>query len=153
MIVFILTPEKVLASYNFSQPVYRLIGSIKSSLGKQFKKKSNLSLFTIGLLNGYLPCGMVYVALFGAIAMDSQINRALYMVMFGLGTVPLLTFVAYIPQFISHSARMFFQKSIVFIGVFIGMLFIVRGIGVGIPYVSPSINNLLITASPDCIVP
>jgi sulfite exporter TauE/SafE len=71
MIITILTPESVLAKYNFSKPVFRLIAKIKTSLGKQFRNKSYQSLFTIGLLNGFLPCGMVYVALFGAIAMQS----------------------------------------------------------------------------------
>jgi sulfite exporter TauE/SafE len=55
MIITIVTPERVLANYNFSKPVYRLISKIKSSLGKQFKNKSYKSLFTLGLLNGFLP--------------------------------------------------------------------------------------------------
>lgn len=153
MIVFVMVPERILMRYNFSKPVYKAIATIKSGLGKQFKKKTFLSLFTIGLLNGYLPCGMVYVALFGAIAMSTQIESVLYMILFGLGTVPFLTFVAYVDQIIPTSARNFIQKFIPIIGVCIGMLFILRGLGVGIPYLSPSLNNLLITDTPACVVP
>ena len=95
MIITIVTPERVLANYNFSKPIYRLISKIKSSLGKQFKNKSYQSLFTIGLLNGFLPCGMVYVALFGAIAMQSVPFGVLYMLLFGIGTIPMMSSVIF----------------------------------------------------------
>jgi sulfite exporter TauE/SafE len=58
-----------------------LISKIKTTLGSQFRNKSYKSLFTIGLLNGFLPCGMVYVALFGA-AMQNAGFGVLYMVLF-----------------------------------------------------------------------
>jgi len=91
MIVVILIPEKVFAKYNFSKPVFKLISKIKTTLGSQFKNNSYKSLFTIGLLNGFLPCGMVYVALFGAIAMQNEFYGVLYMILFGLGTVPVMS--------------------------------------------------------------
>jgi sulfite exporter TauE/SafE len=153
MIVFILVPERVLAQYNFSKPIYRVISRIKSILGQQFKKKSYRSLFTIGLLNGYLPCGMVYVALFGATAMQTQWMGMLYMMLFGVGTIPLLVAVAYVNQILTPSTRMRFQKMIPYVAILIGMLFILRGLGLGIPYISPSNVNLLITDSPDCVTP
>ena len=81
MIVVAVVPEKVFAKYNFSKPVYSSIIKIKSSLGQHFKNKSYKSLFTIGLLNGFLPCGMVYVAIFGAIAMQSVSLGILYMIL------------------------------------------------------------------------
>ena len=101
MIVVILIPEKVFAKYNFSKPVFKLISKIKMTLGSQFKNKSYKSLFTIGLLNGFLPCGMVYVALFGAIAMQNEFYGVLYMILFGLGTVPMMSSVVYINSFLS----------------------------------------------------
>ena len=70
MILIAIIPEKKLAQYNFSKPIYKLISTVKTQLGLQFKNKSYKSLFLIGLFNGYLPCGMVYVALFGAMAMN-----------------------------------------------------------------------------------
>ncbi|HQK41213.1 MAG TPA: sulfite exporter TauE/SafE family protein, partial [Flavobacterium alvei] len=83
MIAIVLIPEKVFAEYNFSKPVFKLISKIKNSLGSHFKNKSYKSLFTIGLLNGFLPCGMVYVALFGAIAMQNELYGVSYMILFG----------------------------------------------------------------------
>lgn len=150
MIVVILIPERVVARYNFSKPVFRFISKIKTSLGKQFKNKSYKSLFTIGLLNGFLPCGMVYVALFGAIAMQSESFGVLYMILFGLGTVPMMSSVVYLNSFLTIPIRNKIQKVIPFVAIIIGILFIFRGLGLGIPYISPSDMSLFVQATPNC---
>lgn len=150
MIVAIVIPEKTFAQYNFSKPVFRLISKVKQALGNQFKKKSYQSLFTIGLLNGFLPCGMVYVALFGAIAMQSIGLGIFYMVLFGLGTVPLMSTVVYINSFLTVPIRNKIQKAIPYVVVLIGVLFILRGLGLGIPYVSPATMSLFVQANPNC---
>lgn len=150
MICIVLIPEKVFAKYNFSKPVFKLISKIKTTLGSQFKNKSYKSLFTIGLLNGFLPCGMVYVALFGAIAMQSPTLGVLYMVLFGLGTVPMMSSVVYLNSFLSVSIRNKIQKVIPYVAICIGILFILRGLGLGIPYVSPSNLSLFVQEHPNC---
>lgn len=150
MILVILIPEKIFAKYNFSKPVFRLISKIKTTLGSQFKNKSYKSLFTIGLLNGFLPCGMVYVALFGAIAMQNEVFGVFYMILFGLGTVPMMSSVVYLNSFLTIRVRNNIQKAIPYIGVIIGMLFILRGLGLGIPYVSPSNMSLFVQPTPNC---
>ncbi len=150
MIVVILIPERVVARYNFSKPVFIFISKIKTSLGKQFKNKSYKSLFTIGLLNGFLPCGMVYVALFGAIAMQSESFGVLYMILFGLGTVPMMSSVVYLNSFLTIPIRNKIQKVIPFVAIIIGILFIFRGLGLGIPYISPSDMSLFVQPTPNC---
>jgi len=150
MIIVVLIPEKIFVQYNFSKPVYKVISNIKSSLGNQFKKKTYKSLFTIGLLNGFLPCGMVYVALFGAIAMQSAGFGVLYMVLFGLGTMPLMTIVVYVNSLIKLPFRNKIQKAIPYVAVIIGVLFILRGLGLGIPYISPSNMSLFVQGTPNC---
>jgi len=150
MIAIILIPEKVFAKYNFSKPVFKLISKIKTTLGSQFKNKSYRSLFTIGVLNGFLPCGMVYVALFGAIAMQNEILGVVYMILFGLGTVPMMSSVVYLNTFLTIPVRNKIQKIIPFIAVIIGILFIFRGLGLGIPYVSPSDLSLFVQSTPNC---
>ncbi|MEZ7498797.1 sulfite exporter TauE/SafE family protein [Flavobacterium sp. Arc3] len=150
MIAVILIPEKTFAKYNFSKPVFVLISKIKSTLGSQFRNKSYKSLFTIGLLNGFLPCGMVYVALFGAIAMQNAGFGVLYMVLFGLGTVPIMSSVIYINSYLTIPIRNKIQKVIPYVAVLIGVLFILRGLGLGIPYVSPSNMSLFVQENPQC---
>lgn len=150
MIVVIVTPEKVFAQYNFSKPVFRWISRVKQTLGSYFKNRSYKSLFIIGLLNGFLPCGMVYVALFGAIAMQSAGFGVLYMLLFGLGTVPLMSAVVYVNSFLTVPIRNKIQKVIPYVGIIIGVLFILRGLGLGIPYVSPSNMSLFIQEKANC---
>jgi sulfite exporter TauE/SafE len=150
MILVILIPEKVFARYHFSKPVFVVISKVKSSLGKQFKNKSYQSLFTIGLLNGFLPCGMVYVALFGAIAMQNEVLGVFYMILFGLGTVPMMSSVVYLQSFLTLPIRNKIQKAIPYVAVAIGIAFILRGLGLGIPYISPSDVSLFVQPTPNC---
>jgi sulfite exporter TauE/SafE len=150
MIIVALLPERVFAKYNFSKPIFRMISKLKQKLGSQFKKKSYSSLLTIGFLNGLLPCGMVYVALFGAIAMQSALVGVVYMVLFGLGTIPLMSVVVYLKSFLSLSARNTIQKVIPYVMVVIGVLFVLRGLGLGIPYVSPTTLSLFVQETPNC---
>ena len=150
MILVAVIPEKIFAKYNFSKPVYSVINKVKSSLGQQFKNKSYKSLFTIGLLNGFLPCGMVYVALFGAIAMQNVTLGIGYMLLFGIGTIPMMVAVIYASGLISFSFRGTIQKAIPLVAVIIGMLFIVRGLGLDIPYLSPSNMSLFVQPEANC---
>lgn len=150
MIFVIVVPEKLFLSYSISKPVYLLIVKAKSALGSQFKKKSFSSLFAIGLLNGFLPCGLVYVALFGAMAMQQVALGTVFMVLFGLGTVPLMSSVVYAHSFFSLPVRNKVRKVIPFVGIVIGVLFIFRGLGLGIPFVSPSNISLFIQEQPGC---
>ena len=150
MIAIALIPEKVFARYNFSQPVYRAIAAVKSHLGQQFKRKSPDALFTIGLLNGFLPCGMVYAALFGALAMPRLTESVGYMLLYGMGTIPLMSLVVYAQSWITVPVRQRLQQLIPVVAVGIGVLFIVRGMGLGIPYLSPTTTSLWVQAQANC---
>ncbi|MEM8907889.1 MAG: sulfite exporter TauE/SafE family protein [Bacteroidota bacterium] len=63
---------------------------LKNKLLRQFKINGQQAAFKIGLLNGLLPCGLVYMALAGALATGHYVWGMLYMCIFGLGTLPLL---------------------------------------------------------------
>jgi sulfite exporter TauE/SafE len=138
MIMVILIPTKTFNHYNFSKPIYRLVGKLKSAMGKQLKRKDPGTFFTMGYLNGLLPCGLVYMAIFGAVASGSFINGGLYMLGFGLGTIPLMTMAIYLGNFLNAKIKQRVVKAIPVIVVIVGVLFILRGLGLGIPYVSPS---------------
>ncbi len=137
MILVVLIPQKTFNKYNFSRPLYRIIGKVKSALGKELKKKSPDTFLTIGFLNGFLPCGLVYMAIFGAIASGNALQGSLYMAFFGLGTVPLMTSAIYLGNFLNAQVRQRIRRAIPVFVILIGCLFIVRGMGLGIPYISP----------------
>ena len=150
MIVLAVVPEKILANYNFSKPVYRLITRIKSSLGAQFKRKTPDAFFTIGLFNGLLPCGLVYAALFGAIAMQNVTLGIAYMILYGLGTIPMMSAVVYVSSLLSMPFRSQLQRVVPIVTVVIGLLFVLRGMGLDIAYISPSNLNLFVQANANC---
>lgn len=137
MILIVLIPHKYFNRYRVSKPIYKLISKVKTALGKELRKKNPDTFLTIGFLNGFLPCGLVYMAVFGAIASANIVTSSLYMLFFGIGTIPLMTTAVYVGNFLSVSVRQSIQKAIPVFIVLIGLLFIVRGLGLGIPYVSP----------------
>jgi sulfite exporter TauE/SafE len=152
MITVILFP-KLLQKLSLSKQVSIIILKIKNSLGKELKKKGNDTFFTIGFLNGFLPCGLVYMAIFGAIATTNAFSGSLYMFIFGLGTIPLMTAFVYLGNFTKGNFRKNIQNVIPVMVVFIGVLFIIRGLGLGIPYISPIDPNLtsLVNANSTCL--
>lgn len=138
MIVVILIPTQTFNTYNLSKPVFRFISKIKTELGKALKKKSADTFLTIGFLNGFLPCGMVYMAVFASLAIGNAWESSLYMMLFGLGTIPLMTTAIYFGTFLNVTVKKRIQKAIPVVVIIIGLLFILRGLGLGIPYISPA---------------
>jgi sulfite exporter TauE/SafE len=137
MILVVLVPATLVGKYSLSKQGYRIISKIKNRLGQELKKKSPDTFLTIGFLNGFLPCGLVYMALFGAIAMGNPWHGSLYMLLFGLGTVPLMTTAIYFSGFLKGGLRKKVQRLVPVFVILIGALFILRGLGMGIPYISP----------------
>ena len=138
MIVIALIPQSILNRYTVSKPIYKVISKIKSGLGLALKRKTPDTFLTIGFLNGFLPCGLVYMAVFAAIASGNAFNGSTYMAVFGLGTIPLMTTAIYFSQFLKGSIKQKIQKAIPVFVVIIGLLFVLRGLGLGIPYLSPA---------------
>ncbi|MDX1271340.1 sulfite exporter TauE/SafE family protein [Bizionia paragorgiae] len=149
MIVVILIPVKLFNRYNFSKPIYRIVSKVKNAMGKELKKKTPGTFFTIGYLNGLLPCGLVYMAIFGALASGNAWQGGVYMLVFGLGTVPLMTTAIYVGNFITGTIKKRILKAIPVFVVIIGVLFILRGLGLGIKYISPSENITVQEVSAD----
>jgi len=143
MIISVLFPylfrQKITFSTLFSGFAVRLIGNLK----KLFSKRTYFSLFLIGLLNGLLPCGLVYVAVAGSINTGDVLNGMLFMVLFGAGTLPMLFAVSLIGNLISLKIRRRVNRIIPYFIVFLGILFILRGMSLGIPYVSPKAEKLV----------
>ena len=121
-------------SFFKSNIIYTLI--IKK-MGSLFKSKKSTAFYFIGFLNGLLPCGMVYLALTSALATQSVLQGAAIMAFFGLGTMPALIMVAIGGQYMGRALR---SKLQVLLPVFIfsmGIILILRGLNLGIPYLSP----------------
>lgn len=118
-----------------------LIGKLKSRLGKLFGTHSTKALLLIGLLNGLLPCGLVYLGIAGSVATGNALKGALFMVAFGLGTLPAMLVLTMARDLITLRFREKIRKTIpVFVGM-MALLLILRGMNLGIPYVSPAMET------------
>lgn len=137
MIVTMIIPHKFWSKYRVSRPGYKVFSTVQSTLSNQLRKRTPATYLAIGFLNGILPCGLVYMAAFAAIATGEVLKGGLYMVAFGGGTIPLMTISVYLGNFLSHTIKTRIRKVVPFFIVLIGFLFILRGLGMGIPYVSP----------------
>lgn len=113
---------------------------IKSKLTHFLKSGSRTAFFSTGLVNGLLPCGMVYMALVVALGMQSPWIGAGYMFFFGLGTIPLFLGLMVSGEFLPFVRRQQFQKAIPYLGMLIGALMVFRGLGLGIPGLSPELS-------------
>ncbi|TQI69280.1 hypothetical protein JM79_0155 [Gramella sp. Hel_I_59] len=150
MLFLVLIPKKKLGRFNPENANFKVVKDLKNYLGKELKKKNPDTYFTVGFLNGFLPCGLVYMAVFGAVAGGSAIYSSLYMVIFGIGNIPLMTSAIWLSNVISVKNRIYIRKLIpVFIAI-IAILFIIRGMGLGIPYVSPKQQTEQVTAVQAC---
>lgn len=128
----------------------KIVSKLKNSMGAELKKKRPDTFFTIGFLNGLLPCGLVYMAVLGATAIQGFWEGAVYMVLFGMGTVPLMSLMAWAGNSISVKLRNRMRKLVPFVVALMGVLFILRGLGLGIPFVSPREHNAKVEASASC---
>lgn len=149
IIIIVIAPNKLFTGF-YVVPVFRMISKIKSSLGNQLRNQSFPSFFIIGLLNGFLPCAMVYSALFGALAMQDIVMGSSFMVFFGLGTVPLMAGITYVNGMVTIAARNKIQKIIPYAMFCIGILFVLRGLSLDIPHLSPALTDLFVKAEPHC---
>lgn len=113
-----------------------------SQFRKLFSQSSISSLFVIGLLNGLLPCGLVYVAIAGAINTNELTQGIIYMLLFGLGTIPIMFVIPLAGNLIGIGIRKKLRGVVAVFIVLLGILFILRGLSLGIPYVSPKTKML-----------
>lgn len=118
------------------------LGHVRKAIKRIFKVRSYGSLFLIGVLNSLLPCGLVYLAIAGSIGVGNAFMGFMYMILFGLGTIPMMLAVTFIGNIISGTVRNKINKIIPYVVVFIGIVFILRGLCLGIPYLSPPIEKL-----------
>jgi uncharacterized protein len=139
IIVAVLLPQKYKNYFAQHPVIQKLAHPLKSNIGVLFKKGTFSAMFLIGILNGFLPCGLVYVALAGAIASGDAISGTAVMVLFGLGTVPAMFAASVFGKFINIGIRTKIRKAVPVLAIILGVIFILRGMNLGIPMLSPKV--------------
>ncbi|MDO6738950.1 sulfite exporter TauE/SafE family protein [Wenyingzhuangia sp. 2_MG-2023] len=147
LIVIALFQKKVLR-YLEQKSTFKVLSLFKNGYQRLAKSKSLLNFFSLGMLNGLLPCGTLYVALIGAIALGTAWEGGLYLFIFGLGTLPLMFLFMGIKLISTAKFKAVFNKAVPVMLLVVGVMFVLRGLGLGIAFVSPSDLSLQIHLVP-----
>ena len=124
-------------------PIFnKFLLKVKLNLGKLLSKTDYSSRFLTGVLNGFLPCGMVYVALTASLASGGVWQGALFMALFGLGTFPFMFAAVLFGNLLNSSTRAKVLKIMPVLMLVLGSLFILRGMSLEIPFISPPEKSL-----------
>ncbi len=134
MIVSVFLPP-LFKNHSFGELKF-IFNPVRRGMQRLFQERNNRALFLIGIFNGLLPCGLVYLAVAGAIGTADFLKSILYMALFGLGTFPLLLVISLLGNIVSLTVRKKINRIVPAVVVLIGILFILRGLSLGIPYLS-----------------
>ncbi len=134
---YYLTPNKFKGKLSVTKPYQIASDFVKKGFSKLTKDGSPSSLFIFGIVNGFLPCGFVYVALAGALTTGGALSGALYMGLFGLGTTPIMFATSLVGKFLSAKLKQGMNKLIPVFAILLAIIFILRGLSLGIPFISP----------------
>jgi uncharacterized protein len=139
ILIFILAVVPALISRPLGNIVFiqKFLFWVRKTFARYYQKQNLVSLLVVGMLNGLLPCGFVYIALAGAIAMKTLPLAMTYMALFGLGTLPMMLLVSLSGKLIKPQTRFFFKRAVPYMACVIAVMFIMRGMNLGIPYLSP----------------
>jgi sulfite exporter TauE/SafE len=119
----------------------RLVERLKSRMGMLLRRRSFSSQCLLGFLNGLLPCGLVYVACAGAASSENVLHASAYMAVFGAGTVPMMLAIALSGRLVPFSLRLKLAKAVPVSVMILAALLIMRGLSLGIPYISPVFSS------------
>ena len=125
----------------------RGVSWIKRPFARLLLQRTHLSLLLLGALNGLLPCGLVYAAAAGAAAAGDWLDGVAFMIWFGLGTLPMMAGLSLAGARLQPLLRLRLHRLIPACALCVGILLVLRGLALGIPYVSPRLADAGATAA------
>ena len=153
IIVFSVVSPSILKTLGLHLPHWANKNQV-NALQILIKKQKVSWMFLVGVLNGFLPCGLVYMALAAAVSANTIVGSVLFMAFFGLGTIPAMITVIIAGQYMPLEWRLNLRKLVPAVTFIIGTLLILRGLNLDIPFVSPYLHqNLKGANSVNCVVP
>jgi len=141
ILVIVLLPPRLLRRVLPYRLVDRATEHLSSYLTQLFARGGTAVLFVVGVLNGFLPCGLVYFAAAAATTTGTVIAAVEYMLMFGLGTVPVMLAVTLARTLAGMRVRRVFSRLAPIGAALLAVLLIMRGLSLGIPYISPDLDK------------
>lgn len=128
LFLFLLGVGSLSGKFNLLFYLEQKMGYLKNRMGNFIHRNTNTALFSIGFLNGLLPCGLVYIAILGASSFGNLVNSVLYMFFFGLGVMPALVFVSVFGHFAGITLRNRLKKIYPLTSLALGIFLIFRSV-------------------------
>ncbi len=128
-----------LLSYDIDQKINGLTSvrkfydKLRLAISNMYARAKQYHPFTLGTANGLLPCGLVYLALAGAVASGTLFKGMIFMTFFGLGTIPMMLALVLGFKFLTPNLRFQFRKVLPYVTLFFGLFLIYRGMVVDMP--------------------
>jgi len=104
-------------------------------------QRSMPALVLTGMLNGLLPCGFLYLALAASVTTGEILRSVVFMAGFGIGTIPVMFAASLLGRQVGTGIREKLRMVVPVLTVLLGVLLILRGLNLGIPYVSPRVGE------------
>lgn len=142
ILIAVLLPAKIKNYFTQLAFIKFITKKLQSSIGALLRKSNTSSLFAIGVLNGFLPCGFVYVALAGAVALGDPEKSILFMALFGMGTIPAMFSASIVTSLFGQNFRRKIYRAVPIFASVLAVVFILRGLNLGIPYLSPKLKTI-----------
>ncbi len=140
ILIYLIFPKKWF-HYSSTNAFGKPLMFLRQQLGKLFQSKKMSSIFSIGVLNGFLPCGLVYLALTSSVISASPLSGGMFMLFFGLGTLPMMFSTVFMGNYLNQSLRHRIRNAVPVLLFFMAVLLILRGMNLGIPFISPEISS------------
>jgi len=140
VLMIMLASAQLLLHWNVPVPaqVHRLLQPMRKRLATLMQQHSVAAMAGVGMLNGLLPCGLVTAALVGATGTGSALSAAGFMTAFGIGTVPMMTALAVGLPLATGRWKNRFRTAAPIVALLLGVVITIRGLGLGIPMLSPA---------------
>lgn len=127
-------------------PMFGMNTVVAKGMGIVLQSQNPFKLLFLGSINGFLPCGMVYVGLMNALLAGNNLDSSMAMAAFGIGTLPGMISVGFAAGKMSNTLREKFNRAVPVLLTLVGALIILRGMNLDIPYISPKVTQVEQTA-------
>ncbi|RPD47360.1 sulfite exporter TauE/SafE family protein [Paracnuella aquatica] len=142
ILIYVLTPVKWKGLAGLTNATNKPLLKLRGALASLFSARHYGAHYLIGVLNGLLPCGLVYLAITSSFLTGSAIKGSLFMAAFGLGTFPAMLAVVFFGNYMNQQMRLRLRKAVPLFLLVMGTLLVLRGLNLGIPFISPQLPEL-----------
>jgi hypothetical protein len=150
ILVYVLAPVSLKAVGGFTAAANKPFLILRRALAALFGARHYSAHYLVGVINGLLPCGLVYLAITSSFLTGSAIKGSLFMAFFGLGTFPAMLAVVFFGNYMNLQLRLRLRKAVPLFLFLMGTLLILRGMNLGIPFISPQLPELASAGAASC---